>query len=63
MASEASSKFQSRTPAAQNNYSNLNYSYPKPYQENSYVDENHRTIEHKSTSGDERGNSTPAFDE
>jgi hypothetical protein len=66
MTSEASNKYQSRTPATKEDYSNLglHYNYDrKQYPPNSYFDDNQRVVESRSTIGDERGVSTPAFDE
>lgn len=63
MVAEASKEYQSRTPAIKEDYSNfgLHYNYDRKYQPGSYLDENQRAVESRST--DERGVSTPAFDE
>jgi hypothetical protein len=66
MTTETYSKTQSRNPSANDEYSNmgLNYNYDrKQYPADSYFDENQMAVESRSTIGDERGVSTPAFDE
>ena len=64
--SEPISKLQSRNLSANEEYSNmgLHYNYDhKQYPASTYFEENERAVESRSTIGDERGASTPAFDE